>query len=64
MMKWIYLWYLRIRYFNRVIEVIGKKQFKELDEINMSSPLGRSICVYSSIPNRQGTYKTKFIWKD
>lgn len=63
-MKWIYLWYLRIRYFNRTIEVIGRKQFKELDEINMKSPFVKSICIYKSIPTGQGVYKTKFIWKD
>lgn len=63
-MKWIYLWYLRIRYFNRTIEVIGKTQYKELDVVTMKSPFVKSICIYSSIPNGQGTYKTKFIWKD
>lgn len=63
-MKWIYLWYLRIRYFNRVFAIIGRKEFKELEEVNMSAPLGQCICVYSSIPNGPRTYKTKFIWKD
>ena len=43
-MKWIYLQYLRIRYFNRTVEVIGRKQYKELDIVTMKSPFVKSIC--------------------
>jgi hypothetical protein len=63
-MKWIYLWYLRIRYFNRVFTITTKTQFKALDIVVTSNPRIKSICIYPSIPNGSNYYNTKFIWKD